>query len=802
MILSLLVKLTQFKKHSLSNCTIDLDLSNKGLSGEAVSNITRALLNHNIGFTFLNLSGNAINTAKDFENIFPTLSGVVTLDLSKNGIGFTDSKGTIALAEGLSYLSHLTSLDLSNNLIGFTDSKGTIALAEGLPYLSHLTSLDLSDNLIDIIDSKGAMALAEGLSHLPNLTFLNFSRSHIGWTDSKGTVALGEGFTHLSNLTSLDLSHSAIGYKDSLGTIALAEGLSYLSHLTFLDFSGNAIGYTDSNGIKALVSSLPSLRQLKIFQILPNFVTNANIVDLNKALNYTQVSLPLQTVIVSPDDVNNYCPTLLSSGRSCDLSRRMPSPNAVTMAALMQCLKSKKSLNSLDLSYNLIGFTNSSGVGALAEGLSHLTNLTSLDLSINYIGFTDSDGTVALGESLSQLPHLTSFKLFHNLIEFMDSSGVEALAEGLYHLTNLTSLDLSYGYIGYKDSNGTVALGKSLSYLSNITSLNLYGNYIGFTDSDGTVALGKGLSQLPNLTFLDLSINYIGFTDSNGTTALAKGLNQTQNLQILNLGFNRIGLTGPDGPEALISVLLSKNFFSNLSSENLGLQGMTNVSWTSASQSLQNLQSQAMMDECQVSRCFGEGIVSSSFNQKAEVSSFPGFQSYTTTNTTSLELSSTTVLRESRALVVYDEATAGSVEPDTLSTLGASALSGIVFAALPEALGDALHLSGVVSERNAYHVKMAANAGLVFATGSWLPVGASWLTSTGLKYLGCSESKARVGGNAVGFLMNTGKALTPTGIAAVAVNYAAGRLGLWAEKSMIKRFFLKTQTATLSPVSS
>jgi len=235
--------------------------------------------------------------------------------------------------------------------------------------------------------------------------------------------------------------------------------------------------------------------------------------------------------------------------------------------------------------------------------------------------------------------------------------------------------------------------------------------------------------------------------------------------------------------------------------ENLNIAGMSNISWTTSSEDFQKLKSSNLMEACQLSKCLGEAIhVSPNLNQESSVSSFPGSQYYLAGNTTYLEQSSTLAdSAESRALVVYDEAAATSIELDTLSTLGISALSGAAFAALPEALGDALHLSGMVSERNAYHVKMATNATFVFATGSWLSVGASWLTSAGLKYMGCSESKARISGNAVGFLVNTGRALTPTGIAALAVNYAAGRLGLWAEKNIMKRFFSSTQAKSLSP---
>jgi len=802
------------------NCTIDLDLSNKGLSGQTIANIIRALLNHNITFTSLDLSGNAVNTPEDFEAIFPILDGVTHLDLSQNHIGQGGSNGTLLLGQRLSNLTRLTSLDLSQNLIGHVNSNGAVALAQGLSKLTRLTSLALWNNQIGNKDSHGVAALGHALSDLTQLTSLNLHSIDIGYTDSDGTVALGQGLSNLTQLTSLDLSVNWIGYTDSNGTRAVGQGLSNLTQLTSLTLSSNYIGSTDSKGtialgrglsnliqltsldlssnvidhndLKSLVKSLYDLHKLQTFEFLPNPVTNTDIAEINKALNHTLVN-SLPTVISSTTDAIIFCQSLLPSNQSCDLSYRMPSPSSLTIKVLLQCLQGQTQLTSLDLSQNHIGQIDSEGTVALGQGLSNLTQLISLDLSFNKIGWTDSNGTVALGLGLSSLTQLASLDLSQNSIGWTDSNGTVALAQGLSSLTQLASLDLSATEIGRKDSRGMTALGQRLSKLTRLTSLDLSSNWIGWTDSNGTVALAQGLSSLTRLTSLDLSTNYIGYTDSDGTVTLGRGLNQTRSLEMLNLAGNFIGSTGPEGPQVLIPVLLS---LPNLKLENLNVQGMTNISWTQAASYLQHNQSKAMMQSCQTSKCHGGTIhVSPSSSQESLVSSF---LSYATGNTTYLERSPASAdPAKSRALVVYDETMATSIETDTLSILGVSALSGAVFAVLPEALGDALHLSCMVSERNAYHVKRATNAALVFATGSWLPVGASWIASTGLQYMGCSESKARIGGNAVGFLVNTGRVLTPTGIAAVAANYVAGRLGLWAEKNMMKSFFSKTQAKGL-----
>ena len=134
-------------------------------------------------------------------------------------------------------------------------------------------------------------------------------------------------------------------------------------------------------------------------------------------------------------------------------------------------------------------------------------------------------------------------------------------------------------------------------------------------------------------------------------------------------------------------------------------------------------------------------------------------------------------------------------EADSLTTLGTSAVTGLVYAALPEAFGDALYLSGRVSAQNAQRVKWASNAAFVLASGSWMSAGVSYLTSSGLQYIGVSESKARVGGNAAAFLVNAGRNLSPTIAAATAVNYAAGRAGLWAEKKIMTKLYSPSSQA-------
>jgi hypothetical protein len=373
----------------------------------------------------------------------------------------------------------------------------------------------------------------------------------------------------------------------------------------------------------------------------------------------------------------------------------------------------------------------------------------------------------------------------------MDSDG----GHGLSTLTNLTFLDFSGNGIGYTDSNGTIALAQGLSTLMNLTSLDLSENNIGYMDSNGTIALAQVLSSLTNLTFLDLSTNNIGTTDSKGAVALGQGLSNMQNLRSLNLGTvgevegqeNCIGSTGPEGPAAILSALAS---LPNFDFENLTITSMTNISWTNASSTFQKAKFSTLINACQQSQCFGGGISPSSSTQEA-------LSALGRPRVLIESPSNTTFLGDDKALVLYQEPLPSS-HLDTLSTLGTSVMTGMMFAALPEAIGDTLQFSGLVSEKNAFHIKLATNAALVFGTGSWMATGASYLTTTTLQYAGVTESKARIGGNAAAFLVNMGISVTPTKVAATAVNYAAGRLGLWAEKGLMRRMFPRRQNANSS----
>jgi hypothetical protein len=136
---------------------------------------------------------------------------------------------------------------------------------------------------------------------------------------------------------------------------------------------------------------------------------------------------PLPSIIASVSDAYDFCQSFPSSAESCDLSARIPSPAASTLAVLLECLRQKKQLISLKLSDTNIGWGNSSSTIALGQGLSDFTQLTLLDISNNYLGASDSWGVAALGQGLSSLRQLRFLDLSINDIGFTDSNGTIVL---------------------------------------------------------------------------------------------------------------------------------------------------------------------------------------------------------------------------------------------------------------------------------------------------------------------------------------------------------------------------------------
>ena len=143
------------------------------------------------------------------------------------------------------------------------------------------------------------------------------------------------------------------------------------------------------------------------------------------------------------------------------------------------------------------------------------------------------------------------------------------------------------------------------------------------------------------------------------------------------------------------------------------------------------------------------------------------------------------------------------VEPtiDYCSIMKNAAISGATYAALPEAIGDLLHLFYFINESNSQRLKLMINILLIMMTGSYLGVAITIVLNPLLKKAGCSEKTARLSANAAAFVVQAGLGLTANTVvdvasaatsvvvsgAAMFVSYGSGRVGLWAEKNIVNK---------------
>jgi internalin A len=447
------------------------------------------------------------------------LSGLVSLDLSRNRINDTG-------AQALAALTSLTSLDLARNQIGDNGARALAALtgltslnlldnrisdegARALAALTGLTSLNLSDNRIS---DEGARALAA----LTGLTSLNLSSNRISDEGARALAAL-------TGLTSLNLSDNRISDDGARALAALtgltslnlssnrisddgARALAALTGLTSLNLSSNRIS---DDGAKAL-AGLTSL------SLSGDRISDDGAKALAALAGLTSLNLSGSQI---GDDGARALAALtgltwlsLSGGQIGDDGARALALTGLTTLRLWgnqigddgaRALAALTGLTSLDLSGNRIG---DDGARALAA----LTGLTSLDLSGNRIG---DDGARAL----AALTGLTSLNLSENRI---GDDGARALTA----LSGLASLHLSDNRIG---DNGA----RALTALTDLTLLGLSSNQIG---DDGA----RALAALSGLTWLNLQYNQVG---DDGTNALATLTGLTD----LNLAWSRIGSLSP-----------------------------------------------------------------------------------------------------------------------------------------------------------------------------------------------------------------------------------------------------------------
>lgn len=136
--------------------------------------------------------------------------------------------------------------------------------------------------------------------------------------------------------------------------------------------------------------------------------------------------------------------------------------------------------------------------------------------------------------------------------------------------------------------------------------------------------------------------------------------------------------------------------------------------------------------------------------------------------------------------IEYDPTEENGLQPSIFTHFANTVLHGALYSAFPEAVGDTLYITGLLSKRNSEYSKTATNLIMMLFTTSYLTVLLQWMFVNFLMQIGFSQSHSRAAGNALAFAISLGNKVTPQGFAMTATHYCAGRVGLWAEKSLVK----------------
>ncbi|XP_057990671.1 receptor-like protein 9DC3 [Hevea brasiliensis] len=500
---------------------------------------------------FLNLSYLNLNHSV-FEGRIPLeisyLSGLVSLDLSRNNYLILEATTFNELVHNLSQLRELDlsevnmSLVAPSSLMNLSFSLTSLNLhscsLEGkFPDISHLSvlvSLDLSDNYDLIQESTYFKKLDQNLTQLQelNLSGVNMSlvapSSLMNLSSSLTSLKLSRSqlhgkfpdISHLSKLVSLVLSHnkfngeipSSFGNLKQLHTLSLRNNslsgqipssLGSLKELTSL-----VLSYNKFNG--EIPSSFENLKHLLFLDLSNN--------NLSGQISSSLGSLKeLTSLVLSDNKFNGEIPSSFGNLkqlhnlrlRNNSLSGQIPSSFENLKHYLLLDLGNNnfsgqissslgKSLVYLDLSNNLLH-------GRIPSSIFKLVNLSVLILSSNKL----------IGEVSSAVCELNSLQI----LDLSNNSLNGSMPQCLGNFSN----NLSVLHLGMNKFHGTIL--ETFSVGSNLRYLNINGNQL-----QGRIP--PSISNCINLEILDLGNNNIDDTFPHFLETLSK-------LQILILKSNK-----------------------------------------------------------------------------------------------------------------------------------------------------------------------------------------------------------------------------------------------------------------------
>lgn len=246
----------------------------------------------------------------------------------------------------------------------------------------------------------------------------------------------------------INVSHMAIG--DDLACV-FAACLGDLPMVTGLNIRNNRL---QDRGLEAIVDMVIAKRDLFHLDLSENKVDGQAASAL--AAYMASATCALQTLKLNRADVDDN-----------------------ELAPFAKALHTNRSLQTLDLSSNMIGSTENlnvvrpsivTGGEALATMLSINTTLTVLDLSWNYLRL---EGAVEIGRALAYNSGVRELNLAYNAFGNM---GAQTIGESLLSNSSLEILNLSNNNI---PSHGAVAIASALKCNSRLVQLTLDGNPLG-----------------------------------------------------------------------------------------------------------------------------------------------------------------------------------------------------------------------------------------------------------------------------------------------------------------------------------
>ncbi|KAG0336628.1 hypothetical protein BG004_007956 [Podila humilis] len=540
---------------ALTSCNTTTTLKTLQMTGNSIGrNGAHALakaLETNSTISTLTMIGNDIEDggAYAFAELLKTNNNTTLkdLDLNWNSIG---DNGIVALSTALRTNSSLTRLSLENNMFG---EKGILALSEALMVNTSLAVLELQYNKLG---DNGAQSLAVAIKANTGLRTLDLSRNGIGGGGGgRGAQALCEALRINTTLRTLNLRYNDLKCVDLL---ALSMASLKQPTSTKLELSDNGF---NASVLQSLSKAFPEIgvATTTTSATTTRTVPRTNIVDLSYQVVGDQGAISLAEGLAW---VYQHLTAL--DLRSCKIRDK-------GAQALATAIVTNRTLTTLDLTYNPIGFPGYlslllaqrqqrqqqqsdnptlqdlklARISVPARTASELLDVFSIDSTRTSLHLDSQDITkedaVVLAKSIVDNKGLTTLNLDHNAM--FGWEGVLSLSEVLSNhrsVITLTTLSLCGNGIGDKGA-GLLAEALKADHPQNnhfLTTLELWSNSIGY---EGAMALSDALTTNSTLKSLELRCNHIG---DRGAQAFATALIANDGLLHLDVRNNAIGDAG------------------------------------------------------------------------------------------------------------------------------------------------------------------------------------------------------------------------------------------------------------------